>query len=111
MIGNEGATVDKLIAVVDLTSGRLFDREKGTLTLDIPPDFDCATAEVLVSADRLGRYRTVAGESRVYMTLPRRLSQRDPGEECMVAAHEVDRSGAACVRHYRRSMVETVTTR
>jgi len=98
--------MDKLIAVVDLTSGRLFDREKDTLTLDIPPDFDCETSEVFVGADRLGRYRTVAGESRIYMTLLRRLSQRDPGEECMVAAHEVDRSGPACLRHYWRSMVE-----
>ena len=98
--------MDKLIGVVDLASGRLFDREKETLTLDVPPDFDCESGEVLLSADRLGRYRTAAGESRFYMALPRWLSQRDPGEQCMVAAHEVDRSGPACLRHYWRSVVE-----
>jgi hypothetical protein len=47
--------MDDLIAVVDLTSGKQLERDKETLTLDIPPDFDRETGGVFVDADRLGR--------------------------------------------------------
>ena len=98
--------MDKAIAVVDLTTGALQDRATDTLTLDIPRDFDRQTGGVFVDADRLGRYRTTAGATRVYLTSPRHLSQRSPGEECLVAAQDVDSSGAAIVRRYWRSVIE-----
>jgi hypothetical protein len=100
--------MNNLIAVVDLTSGKHLEREKETLTLDIPPDFDRATGGVFVDADKLGRYRTLGGETRVYSTLPQQLSHRTAGEECLVAAQEVDSGGAACKRHYWRSVVKPV---
>jgi len=48
--------MDKLIAVVDFASGKQLEREKETLTLNIPPDFDRETGGVFVDADN-GRYR------------------------------------------------------
>jgi hypothetical protein len=101
-----GAQLDKLIAVVDLTSGKQLEREKETLTLDLPPDFDRETGGVFVNADRLGRYRTAEGETRVYLTAPKHLSHRASGEECLVAAEEVDSSGAVSIRRYWRSVVK-----
>jgi len=95
-----------LIAVVDLTSGKQLEREQETLTLDIPPDFDRETGGVFVNADKLGRYRTTSGETRVYSTAPKHLSHRAAGEECLVATQEVDSSGAACTRRYWRSVVK-----
>ncbi len=97
---------DKLIAVVDLSSGKLLEREQETLTLDIPPDFDRQTSAMSVDADRLGRYRTAAGQSRVYITFPRRLAQREASEECLVAALEVDANDPAHSRRYWRSVVK-----
>ena len=94
-----------LIAVVNLVSGEQLDREKETLTLDVPADFDRQTGGVFVDADRLGRYRTTKGETRVYGTTPSHLSRRAAGEECLVAAQGIDSSGAACTRLYWRSVV------
>ena len=96
----------RLIAVVNLTSGVLLERETDTLTLDIPPDFDPDTGGVFVDADRLGRYRTKAGATRVYSATPSHLSQRGAGEECLVAAQEIDSSGQASLRRYWRSLVK-----
>ena len=91
--------------VLDLTTGRQHRREKDTLTLDIPQDLDRETGGVFVDADKLGRYRTKDGETRVYGTAPKLLSHRAAGEECLVATPEIDSSGAACRRHYWRSVV------
>ncbi|HUJ29535.1 MAG TPA: hypothetical protein VLW85_26120 [Myxococcales bacterium] len=95
----------KFIAVVNLVNGEALQRENDTLTLDFPPDFDQQTGGVFVDADRLGRYRTTKGETRVYGAAPKRLSGRDAGEECLVAAQEVDSSGSVCTRLYWRSVV------
>jgi hypothetical protein len=96
----------QLIAVVDLTSGKELERDKETLTLDIPLDFDRQTGGVLVDADKLGRYRTRGGETRVYSTVPKHLSDRAAGEECLVATREVDSSGPVRTRRYSRSVVK-----
>jgi hypothetical protein len=98
--------MEKLIAVVDLTSGTLLNRDRGTLTLDIPLDFDRNTGGVFVDADKLGRYRTAEGQTCVYATKPKHLSQRSPDEECLVATEQVDSSGAAGPPRYWWSIVE-----
>jgi hypothetical protein len=98
--------VNKLIAVVDTTSGTLSDRDGETLTLDLPLDFDRNTGGVFVDADKLGRYRTSEGQTCVYVTAPKHLSRRSAGEECLVATPQVDSSGAACTRRYWLSVVE-----
>ena len=93
--------MEQLIAVVDLSSGIVSNREKETLTLDVPAGFDANSGGgVSVDAERLGRYRTVDGQSRVYATAPKYLSHRSPGEECLVAIPEVDSTGDSCIRHY-----------
>jgi hypothetical protein len=94
-----------LIAVVDLTTGIECEREEETLTLDIPADFDREASEVFVDADKLARYRTAKGETRVCSSAPTYLSGRAPGEECLVATQDVDFTGAVCTRHYWRSVV------
>jgi hypothetical protein len=96
----------KLIAVVDLASGTITNRRQDALTLDIPSDLDRGSGSVSVNADKLGRYLTAAGESRVYFANPRLLSGRAAGEECLVAAADIETSGKTCTRRYRISMVE-----
>lgn len=98
--------MQKLITVLDLTSGKQSQRDEDTLTLDIPQDIDRGAGGVFVNSDKLGRYRTMNGETRVYSTSPRLLSHRAPGEECLVATAEVDSTGASCTRHYWRSVVK-----
>ena len=94
------------VAVVDLSSGAVSSRDDETLTLDIPRDFDRAAGGVFVNSDKLGRYRTSDGQTRVYATAPRLLSSRSRGEECLVASEEIDSSGASCARRYWRSVIE-----
>ena len=96
----------KLIGVVDLASGTVTNRRPDSLTLDVPPDLDWITGGVSLDADSLGRYEAAGGESRVYFASPKHLWRRARGEECLVAAAGVDRSGATCTRRYRTSMVE-----
>lgn len=100
--------MDQLIAVVDLSSGIVSNRKTETLTLDVPSGFNRNNGRrgVSVDADKLGRYLTLEGKSRVYATAPKYLSRRLPGEECMVATPEVDSTGTACKRHYWLSLVE-----
>ncbi len=96
----------KLIGVVDLASGTVANRRRDSLTLDIPSDFDWVTGGVTLDADSLGRYVATGGGSRVYFATPKRLSRRARGEECLVAALDIDTSGVTCTRRYRVSMIE-----
>ena len=94
------------ISVVDATSGAVNERDAETLTRDLPPGFAPGAIDLVVDADRLGHYQTASGEARVYLTAPRQLRRRWRGEECLVAAQEVERGGAVCTRRYLRSIVE-----
>jgi hypothetical protein len=96
----------KLIGVVDLASGTITDRRRDVLTLDIPSDLDRKRGGVSLSADSLGRYVAIGGESRTYFASPRFLSERTRGEECLVAAADIDTSGVSCTRRYCISMVD-----
>ena len=98
--------MQKLIGVVDLANGTITSRRQDSLTLDIPAELDWITGGVSVDADKLGRYQTAAGESRVYLANPRLLSGRAPGEECLVAAADVEMSGKTCTRRYQIAMVD-----
>jgi hypothetical protein len=96
----------KLIGVLDLASGTVANRRWDSLTLDIPSDLDWVTGGVSLDANSLGRYVARGGESRVYFGSPTHLARRAHGEECLVAAAEINTSGATCTRRYRVSMVE-----
>ena len=100
--------MQKLIGVVDLSNGIVTSRYADSLTLDIPPDLDRVTGGVSLNADQIGRYSTVSGENRSYRAHPRVLSGRARGEECLVAATEIDSRGDTCKRRYRISMVDLV---
>src|SRR3982751_1016107 len=43
-------TMDRMIAVVDLSTGEVTERASTTLTLDLPPDFERATPHVTLDA-------------------------------------------------------------
>jgi hypothetical protein len=96
----------QLIEVVDLSSGEALERERETLTLDVPPDLDPGGAGVFVDAARVGRYRTTGGAMRIYSVAPVRLFRRWAGEECLVAVEAVSSSEALCRRRYTRSVVK-----
>lgn len=96
----------KMIGVLDLASGTVATRRRDSLTLDIPSDLDWVTGGVSLDADSLGRYVSRGGESRVYFASPMHLSRRAHGEECLVAAADIDKSGATYTRRYRVSMID-----
>jgi hypothetical protein len=96
----------KLIGIVDLASGTITNRRQDALTLDIPSDLDWKTGGVSLNADSLGRYVATGGESHTYFASPSLLSKRTRGEECLVAAANVDTSGTSCTRRYCISMVD-----
>jgi hypothetical protein len=95
--------MDKLIGVVDLSSGAVTDCRVDCLTLDVPPDIDRSTGSVSLSADNVARYVTASGLKRSYLAHPSALSGRARGEECLVAA---DTGVTTSTRSYRISMVD-----
>jgi hypothetical protein len=96
----------KTIAVVDLGTGRIQERRRNTLTLDIPLDLDWATGGVSVDATSLGHYFAAGGQRLVYATRPSLLSGRGLGAECLVADDLNGRTGETCLQRYRLSAVE-----
>src|SRR6266849_275359 len=72
----EEEPMDRMIAVIDLTTGEIIDRSSTTLTLDLLSH---------------GHYLATDGKQREYSVFPRPLSWRARGEDCLVA----DRRGRA----------------
>jgi len=98
--------MEKLIGVVDLSSGTVTDRPVDSLTLDIPPDLDSAAGSVSLSVDNVARYVTASGQKRSYLAHPTALSRRARGEECLVAAVDVDKGPETSTRSYQIAMVD-----
>jgi hypothetical protein len=71
----------RTIAIVDLANGRVTNRARNTLTLDVPADFDRSACV----ASR-GHYLSTEGTSLLNPAHPRPLSWRARGEECLVAS-------------------------
>jgi len=97
--------MERLIAVVDLTSGEVSDRMSTTLTLDLPPDFERASA--IVSLDQLshGHYLATDGKQREYSVYPRPLSWRARGEDCLISDRR-GREPSSIAGTYRLTTVE-----
>ena len=97
--------MERLIAVVDLTSGEVIDRTSTTLTLDLPPDFERASA--VVSLDQLshGHYLATDGKQHEYSVFPRPLSWRARGEDCLIADRR-PREPSSIAGTYRLTSVE-----
>jgi hypothetical protein len=96
----------KTIGIVDLTSGVVSERDRETLTLDVPTDLDRATGGISVDADKLGVYFAPGGERHVYATRPLQLSARAGEREFLVADEEIQAGGDRAVRRYRLSAIE-----
>src|SRR3954463_13152490 len=73
----------RTIAIVDLSSGRITDRPRETLTLDVPADFDRSACVASVDSHSCARYLSTAGTMLVNPAHPRPLSWRVRGEECL----------------------------
>ena len=95
--------MEKLIGVVDLSSGAVTDCRVDCPTLDVPPDIDPIAGSVSLSADNVARYVTASGLKRSYLAHPIALSGRARGEECLVAA---DTGTATSSCSYRIAMVD-----
>jgi len=103
--GAGGSRMNKLIEIVDLTSGAITTRKADTPTLDVPADLDWQTGGVSIDADRIVRYFAAGAARRLYVGSPRRLSGRVVGEECLVAVERLESENAACLRRYSLSLV------
>jgi hypothetical protein len=75
----------RMIPIVDLATGAIMDRLSNTPTLDLPEDFDRSKAAAEVDGRSRVQYRSVSGKNVVCPTLPRPLSWRVHGEECLVS--------------------------
>src|SRR3954453_24182895 len=95
--------MDKLIGIVDLSSGAVTDCRVDCLTLDVPPDIDQTAGSVSLSADNVARYVTASGFKRSYLALPTALAGRERGEELMDTA---DTGIATSSRSCRMAMVD-----
>jgi len=77
--------MDRMIAIVDLSTGEISERMSTTLTLDLPPDFERASGMVTLDELSHGHYLATDGKEREYSVYPRPLSWRARGEDCLVA--------------------------
>lgn len=93
----------RMIPIVDLATGAITDRPSNTLTFDLPDDFDRSSAAAETDARSRVQYRSVNGKSVVCAMLPRPLSWRVHGEECLVSDEAILPQGA---RTYTLSTVE-----
>ena len=77
--------MNRMIAVVDLTTGEVVERTSTTLTLDLPPDFERASGAVTLDQLSHGHYLGTDGKQREHSFYPRPLSWRARGEDCLIA--------------------------
>jgi hypothetical protein len=101
----ETSRMKKLIEIVDLTSGAITNRTADTPTLDVPADLDWQTGGVCIDEDRIVRYFAAGAARRLYVGIPRLLSGRVVGEECLVAVELFATQTAACLRRYCLAVV------
>lgn len=95
----------RMIPIVDLATGAITDRPSNTLTLDLPADFDRSEAAAELDTRSRVQYRSVNGKHVVCPVLPRPLSWRVHGEECLVS-DESRPSAPQGPRTYTLSTVE-----
>ena len=97
--------MDRMIAVVDLSTGEISELRCTTLTLDLPPDFERASGTVTLDELSHGHYLATDGKEREYSVYPRPLSWRARGEDCLVA-ERLARESASIAGVYRLRAVE-----
>jgi hypothetical protein len=88
--------MERMIAVVDLTTGEISNRISSTLTLDVPADLERSSAVVSLDPQSHGRYLATDGKEHEYSVYPRPLSWRARGEDCLIAdrrGRQTERAG------------------
>lgn len=76
----------RMISIVDLSTGRLTEREGDTPTFDLPLDFDRQTAGAALDSKAQAHYSATGGTSVIRALNARPLSWRAKGEQCLVAS-------------------------
>jgi hypothetical protein len=76
----------RTIAVLDLGNGRVTRRASGTMTFDVPADFDRKACVASIDTRARAHYLSTAGSTLLNPAFPRPLSWRARGEVCLVAA-------------------------
>ena len=97
----------RMIAIVDLATGRVSQRPSDTPTFDLPEDFDRETRVAEVDTKSHAHYASTGGRKATRAVHARPLSWRVYGEECLVASS----SRAATPqdpRNYKLCAVEAV---
>jgi hypothetical protein len=97
--------MERMIGVVDLTTGEISDRISTTLTLDLPPDFERESGVVSLDLLSHGHYLATDGKQHEYSVFPRPLSWRARGEDCMVADRR-ERASSSIAGVYRLRAVD-----
>jgi hypothetical protein len=75
----------RMIPVLNQATGKVMQKPSNTSTLDLPADFDRAHPAAALDSRFQAHYVDTLGKSISRSTLPRPLSWRIHGEECLVA--------------------------
>ena len=75
----------RMIPVLNQTTGKVMQKPSNTSTLDLPADFDRANPAVALDSHSHAHYVDAMGKTTSRSTLPRPLSWRIHGEECLIA--------------------------
>lgn len=75
----------RMIPVLNQTTGKVMQKPSNTATLDLPVDFDRARPAVALDSHCHAHYVDALGKTASRSTVPRPLSWRVYGEECLIA--------------------------
>jgi hypothetical protein len=77
----------RMIPVVNEATGRVMQKPSNISTLDVPEDFDRQNRLASLDSHSRAHYLGTTGKTVSRTTVPRPLSWRVRGEECLVADH------------------------
>jgi hypothetical protein len=75
----------RMIPVLNQATGKMMQKPSNTSTLDLPVDFDRAKPAASLDVHSHAHYLGTAGKETSRATVPRPLSWRVRGEECLIA--------------------------
>jgi hypothetical protein len=75
----------RMIPVLNQATGKVMQKASTTSTLDLPVDFDRANPAASLDSHSHAHYLGTAGKTTSRSTVPRPLSWRVRGEECLIA--------------------------
>jgi hypothetical protein len=75
----------RMIPVLNQATGKVMQKASNTSTLDLPVDFDRADPAASLDSHSHAHYLGTDGKKTSRSTVPRPLSWRVRGEECLIA--------------------------